>query len=66
MILHAGALRRSELTAEGTLGLKRATHLYCEWLMLLLLTGVAGCGGCRSDEVERLTREEREKLARDP
>lgn len=50
---------------EGILGLKRSTLQNCQWLVLLTLTGLAGCGGCRPDGSEKLTREELEKRARE-
>jgi hypothetical protein len=37
----------------------------CQWLSLLTLVSLAGCGGCQPDSGENLTREELEKRARE-
>ncbi|MEO8270681.1 MAG: hypothetical protein ABI557_13240, partial [Aureliella sp.] len=50
---------------EGTFGLRRSTLQNCQWLIMLTLVGLTGCGGCRPDGAEKLTREELEKLARE-
>jgi len=40
-------------------------HQCCQWLCLLTLVSLAGCGGCQPDSGENLTREEFEKRARE-
>ncbi len=50
---------------EGSFGLKRSTLQNCQWLVLLTLTSLTGCGGCRPDGAEKLTAEELAKRARE-
>ncbi|MEZ6134176.1 MAG: hypothetical protein R3C53_04605 [Pirellulaceae bacterium] len=54
--------RTSDIT--GRSGLMNVRQ-YCCWLVMLTLVSFSGCGGCRPDDTEKLSREELEKRRRE-